>query len=207
MRLVALLAMCVAACSTARAPTAEPPTPTADLETLYRARQDSAAMRFTPADVDFITGMIAHHRQAIVMSEWAPTHDASPEIALLAARIINAQNDEIAAMEQWLRDRGQPVPAGDAATHGGRAHQHMPGMLSAEQLERLDAARGRGFDRLFLQYMIQHHRGAVTMVHALFATDGAAQEDVIFKLASDIQVDQITEIARMELMLQEMNPS
>ena len=78
----------------------------------------------------------------------------------------------------------------------------MPGMLTSEQLEDLEKARGPEYDRLFLTYMIQHHEGAVTMVHELFATDGAAQDDVAFKLASDIQVDQITEIARMRRMLE-----
>jgi uncharacterized protein (DUF305 family) len=82
---------------------------------------------------------------------------------------------------------------------------HMPGMLTPEQLAELVAARGGQFDRTFLAYMIQHHRGAVTMVHDLFATDGAAQDEAVFKLASDIQVDQTTEIARMESMLAEMD--
>ena len=81
---------------------------------------------------------------------------------------------------------------------------HMPGMLTQEQMRELDAGRGREFDRLFLKYMIQHHQGAVSMVHDLFATDGAGQDDLAFKLASDIQVDQITEIRRMELMLEEL---
>ena len=81
----------------------------------------------------------------------------------------------------------------------------MPGMLTPEQMRELDAARGREFDRLFLTDMIQHHRGAVTMVHDLFATDGAAQDEQAFKLASDIQVDQTTEIARMERMLAELS--
>jgi uncharacterized protein (DUF305 family) len=89
--------------------------------------------------------------------------------------------------------------------HGPEYAMHMPGMLTPEQIRELDGARGREFDRTFLTFMIQHHRGAVTMVHNLFATDGAAQDEVVFKLASDIQVDQTTEIARMELMLEEMN--
>ena len=80
----------------------------------------------------------------------------------------------------------------------------MPGMLTEEQLQELDAARGAEFDRLFLTYMIQHHQGAVTMVLDLFATDGAAQDEAAFKLASDIQVDQRTEIARMKLMLESL---
>jgi uncharacterized protein (DUF305 family) len=113
-------------------------------------------------------------------------------------------------MQQWLRDRGQPVPevriAGlELTIHGVAAHHHhMPGMLTRAQLEQLAAARGAAFDRLFLQYMIQHHEGAVSMVHTWFAADGVGQDELAFKLASDIQVDQLTEIARMELMLEEM---
>jgi uncharacterized protein (DUF305 family) len=93
----------------------------------------------------------------------------------------------------------------DLMIHGvADHHMHMPGMLTRAQLEELNAARGARFDRLFLTYMIQHHRGAVTMVHELFATDGAGQDEAAFKLASDIQVDQLTEIERMELMLEEL---
>ena len=178
-----------------------------DLEAIYLARLDSAQSRFTPADVDFMTGMIAHHAQALVMAALAPTHGASPSVQILCARIINAQRDEIATMQQWLRDRGQPVPEVHIdglglMIHGvGERHHHMPGMLTRAQLEELDRARGAEFDRVFLTYMIQHHRGAVTMVHDLFGTDGAAQDEAAFKLASDIQVDQLTEIARMEQML------
>ena len=198
---------------------------TAELEAIYKARTDSARMRFNEADVRFMTDMIHHHAQALVMAGFAPTHGASPTIQTLAARIINAQKDEIATMERWLRDRGQPVPAGHvevpnltyyipesdsthAAGHApGVAHeaahvvQQMPGMLTPAQMAELDAARGPEFDRLFLTYMIQHHQGAVTMVDELFATDGAAQDPLTFKLASDVQVDQRTEIDRMEKML------
>jgi uncharacterized protein (DUF305 family) len=165
-------------------------------------------MHFTAADVHFMTGMIGHHAQALIMSALAPTHGASPQIQTLAARIINAQNDEIALMQAWLADRGQSVPEveieGTTLTvHGAEHATHMPGMLTEEQMRELDAARGPEFDRVFLTYMIQHHRGAVTMVHELFGTDGAAQDEAAFKLASAIQVDQLTEIARMELMLEE----
>jgi len=168
-------------------------------------------MGFTAADVHFMTGMIGHHGQAIVMAALAPTHGASPTVRRLCARIINAQKDEIATMQQWLRDRDQTVPevhiTGTLMTVDGPEYaMHMPGMLTPEQIQELDEVRDRDFDRLFLTYMIQHHRGAVTMVHELFGTDGAALDDVVFKLASDIQVDQTTEIARMELMLKERNP-
>ena len=206
-----LAALATAACSTTAVPVAETAPQTtieiAELEALYRARMDSARMRFTEADVHFMTGMIGHHAQALVMAGLAPTHGASPAVQTLCARIINAQKDEIATMQHWLRDRGQPVPEVNITgttlmVHGPDYAMHMPGMLTPEQIQELDDARGRDFERLFLTYMIQHHQGAVTMVHSLFGTNGAAQDDTVFKLASDIQVDQITEIARMELMLE-----
>ncbi len=177
------------------------------LEALYWARQKEAMSRFTQADVDFMTGMIGHHAQALIMSRLAPTNDASASVQVLAARIINAQNDEIALMQSWLRDREQVVPQvlieGLQLTIEGGGHHahHMPGMLTQVQLEELAAARGQVFDRLFLTYMIQHHAGAVTMVEDLFAVDGAAQDEAAYKLASSIHVDQITEIARMQEML------
>jgi uncharacterized protein (DUF305 family) len=182
-------------------------TSTAELEALYRARTDSARMRFTEADVRFMTGMIGHHAQALVMAGLAPARGASPSVQTLAARIINAQEDEIASMQLWLRDRDQTVPdvqitGTTMRVHGPEYALHMPGMLTPEQMRELDEARGSEFDRLFLTYMIQHHRGAVTMVLDLFGIDGAAQDEAAFKLASDIQVDQISEIARMELMLE-----
>jgi uncharacterized protein (DUF305 family) len=194
------LTLLLAACGGAgRAPDTGGPAPasTAELEALYRARTDSAKARYHEADVRFVTGMIGHHAQALDMAGLARTHGASPAILVLTGRIINAQEAEIGWMQTWLRDRGRPVPEVSEHAH----HAHMPGMLTPEQMRELEAARGVEFDRLFLTYMIQHHQGAVTMVHDLFATPGAAQGDAMFKLASDIQVDQITEIRRMELML------
>jgi uncharacterized protein (DUF305 family) len=175
-----------------------------DFEAIYRARTDSLRMRFTEADVRFITGMIAHHAQAIVMSRLAPTNGAGPAVRTLAARIINAQNDEIAFMQQWLRDRRQPVPEVQADPAHADHSVHMPGMLTAEQLQQLARAKGIEFDRLFLTFMIQHHRGAVTMVDELFKVGGAAQGEAVFKIANDVQVDQTTEINRMEQMLARM---
>jgi uncharacterized protein (DUF305 family) len=178
-----------------------------DYDAIYRARQDSARTRFTEADVAFVTGMIAHHAQALVVSAMAPTHGASASLRTLAARITISQQDEIEIMQRWLRDRGQPVPelhiSGTELTIQGGEHigHVMPGMLTAAQIRELDGARGPVFDRLFLTYMIRHHEGAVTMVTELFGIDGALQDEGVFKLASDIQVDQLTEIARMETML------
>jgi len=162
--------------------------------------------RWTQADAHFMSSMIGHHGQAIEMARLAPTHGASAAVQRLAARIVNAQQDEIAAMQLWLRDRGQPVPEPGAAHHGhgGQQGALMAGMLTPEQMKQLDEARGPEFDRLFLTFMIQHHQGAVSMVKELFSSHGAGQDDAVFKLASDVNVDQITEIARMQRMLAEL---
>ncbi len=250
----------------------------AEFEAIFRARADSARMHFAAADAAFMSGMIVHHTQALVMAGMAPSHGAGPSVRTLCARIINAQKDEIASMSRWLRDRGQPVPdvqvAGtDLVVHGGLPMEMqgkgkgkgegkgegdikgdgmgegnmkgkgntggmdmpgmgmsapgdssptappaasstaaspasspmdrplMPGMLTHAQMQQLDRARGTDFDRLFLTGMIQHHQGAIDMVRQLFATPGAGEERVVFKLANDVQVDQATEIARMQRML------
>lgn len=151
----------------------------------------------TEADVRFMRAMIGHHAQALDMAALAPANGANPEIQRLAERIAAGQRDEIATMQRWLRRRGEAAPEGHAPMHGHR----MPGMLSEEQMMELERARGPEFDRLFLTYMIQHHRGAVTMVKQLYATPGAAQDETVFKFADDVGVDQTTEIARMERML------
>lgn len=183
---------------------------TSNREELYWARKDSAKMQFVEADVNFMIKMIGHHAQALIMSRMAPSHDASPAVQTLAARIINAQKDEIQTMQQWLRERNQPVPEIEIdglqlhITGTGKYqvnHMDMAGMLSMEQLKELNNARSNEFDRLFLKYMIQHHTGALTMVDALISNEGAVREGRAFKLASDINVDQKTEIARMKRML------
>lgn len=204
-------AIAMSSCSTATRGVMQTSTPPAaraqgELAAIAKARADSARYPYTAADVHFMSAMIGHHAQAIVMSGWAPTHGGSASIRTLAERIINAQQDEIATMQQWLRDRLQPVP--DARVTGmpmmmnGAEHEMlMPGMLTEAQMKQLDQARGPEFDRLFLTFMIQHHRGAVSMVKELFDSYGAGQDETVFKFASDVNVDQSTEIARMEKML------
>lgn len=83
----------------------------------------------------------------------------------------------------------------------------MPGMLTEEQLTALDEASGVDFDRAFLTYMIPHHEGALSMVDQLFDSYGGAQDDFVFKLASDIYADQTTEIAHMREMLAAYPPA
>jgi uncharacterized protein (DUF305 family) len=206
-----IAALALAACGgahrseTGAAPEPRPAGP-ADIYAIAKAKADSARYPFTEADVHFMSGMISHHAQAIVMADWAPTHGASPSLRTLAERIINAQRDEIGTMQRWLRARGQPVPearpTGMKMKMGGMEHEMlMPGMLTEDQMRQLDQARGPEFDRLFLTFMIQHHKGAVSMVQDLFGTNGAAQDETVFKFANDVSVDQSTEIARMEKML------
>ena len=169
-----------------------------------QAGPDSGRAPYSAADVQFMSGMIAHHAQAVLIAGWAPTHGASPELRALCERIVVGQRDEIVAMQHWLQEHHQPVPDGVAHDHAMPGMDHpmlMPGMLTAEQLGQLDSARGPEFDRLFLVDMIQHHRGALTMVRELIDTPGAARDGMMFQIASDISADQTAEIGRMTRML------
>ena len=169
-----------------------------------RAQADGGRPGYSAADVHFVTGMIAHHAQAVLIAGWAPTHDASPALRALCERIVVGQRDEIAIMQRWLEERHQPVPDSDSRRHTMPGMDHptpMPGMLTPEQMAQLDAARGPEFDRLFLTFMIQHHRGALTMVRELVDTPGAARDGPLFQIASDVSADQTTEIDRMTRML------
>ena len=172
-----------------------------------QAKADGGRPPYTRADVRFMQGMIAHHAQALEMVALAPTNGARSDVRILAERIDVAQRDEINFMQRWLRERGETVPPVNAA-HDMAGHQMpmspgmmMPGMLTAEQMAELKAARGPEFDRLFLTFMIQHHEGAVTMVEQLFGSPGAGQEINVWRFAADVEADQGSEIARMRQML------
>ena len=163
------------------------------------------------ADVRFLTRMIPHHAQAVLFAGWAASHDAGRAVGVLCERIVVGQRDEIVTMRDWLRDHGEDIPLAEytrmrTPTAGADHDMLMPGMLTEEQLAELDAARGPQFDRLFLAYMIPHHEGALTMVDELFGSYGAAQGDIVFKLASDIYADQSIEIERMQQMLAAQPP-
>ena len=180
------------------------------------ARAPSSGLHATPpglgrlpysdADVEFMSGMIPHHAQAVIIAGWAPSHGARQDVAILCERIVVGQRDEIATMQDWLRDRGLPVPDAASTRHkmtmNGATHEMlMPGMLTDEEMAALDRARGPEFDRLFLLGMIKHHQGAIDMVDTLFKSYGAAQDEVVFKFASDVYADQSIEINRMTEML------
>jgi uncharacterized protein (DUF305 family) len=171
------------------------------------ATADRTARAFTQADVDFMSGMIPHHAQAVVMAKWAASHGARRDIQLLAERIIVSQRDEIRLMRNWLAERGQPVPDSMATRHvmkmGDMVHEMlMPGMMSDEELAALDRARGSAFDRLFLTGMIRHHEGAIEMVRKLFDRGAGGQEETVFRFASDVEADQLAEIQKMQIMLE-----
>jgi uncharacterized protein (DUF305 family) len=163
---------------------------------------DLSKVQFTPGDVKFMQGMIHHHAQAVDMTALLPSRTASEDMKKLALRITLSQEDEMKMMREWLQARGQEVP-GEHAHHMPGAPM-MPGMLTPEEMARLAAAKGTEFDRLFLEGMIKHHAGALTMVEELFATSGAGQESEIFAFASDVEADQRMEIDRMGAMLKEL---
>ena len=148
--------------------------------------------------------MIPHHAQALVMTEMVPERAGSDAIRLIAERIAVSQQDEIAMMQRWLRERGEVVPEVTAEHAGhqmGGEQPMMPGMLSAQELDVLAAASGTEFDRLFLEFMIQHHEGALVMVDELFGSPGAGQSSAIYSIASEVDTDQRAEIARMQRLL------
>jgi uncharacterized protein (DUF305 family) len=163
---------------------------------------DLSQVQYTGADIKFMQGMIGHHAQAIEMVALAASRTASDDLRKLALRIDVSQKDEMQMMRDWLQARGQQVP--DARAHHMMGATLMPGMLTPEEMERLAAATGAGFDRLFLEGMIKHHAGAIAMVHNLFNTEGAGQTPEIFAYASDVDADQRMEIDRMGSMLREL---
>jgi uncharacterized protein (DUF305 family) len=163
------------------------------------AASDVSKVQFTPADVKFMQGMISHHAQAVEMTALLPTRTARDDMKMLGLRISVSQEDEIKMMQRWLEVRGQQIP-GPHAHHMMHGDGMMPGMLTQEEMAALAAAKGDAFDRLFLEGMIKHHEGALTMVHELFSTPGGGQEAEIFAFASDVDADQRMEIDRMRAM-------
>jgi uncharacterized protein (DUF305 family) len=171
------------------------------------AAAEKAAAAFAPADVEFMQGMIPHHAQAVIMARWAATHGARADVKILCERIAVAQADEIRLMRGWLAERGQDVPDSTSTRHkmkmGNMVHEElMPGMLTDEQMQALDQAKGSAFDRLFLVGMIGHHEGAIGMVRELFSHGDAGHDETVFRFATDVEIDQTTELHKMRLMLE-----
>ncbi|RFF26697.1 MULTISPECIES: DUF305 domain-containing protein [unclassified Wenzhouxiangella] len=166
---------------------------------------DLASIGYSEADVTFMTDMIPHHHQALVMSDLVAERTGRNEMTELAERITASQKDEIAFMQDWLRDHGEEVP--DPTEHDAmHTHHDMAGMASPEEIEELKAASGPDFDRLFLELMIDHHQGAITMVDELIETTGSAQDPVLYEFTTDVVNDQESEIERMTAMLAGFSP-
>mgnify|MGYP001488730561 FL=1 len=155
---------------------------------------------YTDADVSFMQGMIPHHQQALEMTALVRQHAVTEAVQRMALRMEISQRDEIALISAWLADRGETI---EMSNMGAMQHEMM-GMLTPEQMQTLSETRGMDFDRLFLEGMIRHHRGALAMVTELFSTSGAAQESTIFKFAEEIDADQLMEIERMQGLLNQM---
>jgi uncharacterized protein (DUF305 family) len=166
------------------------------------AASDLSQVEYTGADIKFMQGMIGHHAQALEMVQLLKTRSRSDGMKKLALRIELSQDDEIKMMQHWLQARGQQAPDRNAMhVHGATL---MPGMLTPDEMKRLEDAMGAEFDRLFLQGMIKHHGGALTMVKDLLDTPGAAQESEVFAFVSDVEADQRMEIDRMGALLSAM---
>ncbi|HKX28609.1 MAG TPA: DUF305 domain-containing protein [Blastocatellia bacterium] len=165
----------------------------------------------SPADAQFMQGMIMHHAQAVEMTALIESHTENKDLKSLGARISSSQSDEIKFMKRWLASRGQAIPEEMPEMHHLKmpemhhlkmSHDLMPGMLTSEQMEALRNAKGEAFDRLFLAGMIQHHGGALTMVKDLFDTAGAGQDAELFNFATDVDSGQRAEIRIMQNMLE-----
>ncbi|MEO7084994.1 MAG: DUF305 domain-containing protein [Gemmatimonadaceae bacterium] len=198
----ALLAVGICGCSSSMqsASTSAPPATGGPSATV-------TAPAANPADVNFMSGMIPHHAQAVLIAGWAASHGARDDVRVLCERIVVGQSDEIHLMQYWLRQHGQEVPAATSMrmkmkmADGMVMDMLMPGMLNDEQLAALDKSRGSDFDRLFLRAMIAHHGGAISMVDELLGSPGAGNDDLVYRFASDVYADQTTEIERMTKML------
>jgi uncharacterized protein (DUF305 family) len=199
---VLLLAALSASCGI-KAPLVQPGAP-GEPSRVINAREaaDLSRIPYTAADIRFMQGMIGHHAQALEMTALLPSRTSREEMRLLAARIDISQADEIEMMRNWLTARGAELP--NAHVHHGEGAVLMPGMLNEKEMGALAAANGGAFDRLFLEFMIKHHEGALVMVDELFSSAGAGQQSDIFAFASDVVADQRMEIERMGAMLREL---
>ena len=163
-----------------------------------------ASIQYSVGDVMFLQGMISHHAQAMEMSVLVESRSNREVLELLAQRIRLSQEDEISMMQGWLQDRDLGVPTLDA--HHADDYELMPGMLTDEEMMELEVAEGADFDTLFLEFMIEHHLGAIEMVENLLDQQGAAQDPILYEFTSDVTSDQGSEIERMDAMLAGFSP-
>ncbi|MFC3098184.1 DUF305 domain-containing protein [Alteraurantiacibacter palmitatis] len=157
-----------------------------------------ARSSYAPADVAFMQEMIVHHAQAVEMAALVADRTNNEAIIAIAGRITASQADEMNQMREWLAERGEPA---EMAGMGHVHHSGMAGMATPDQMAQLAAARSTAFDRLFLELMIAHHRGAVKMVEDLLDLPGTAADPALYAFTTDVTNDQETEIERMNAVL------
>ncbi len=176
--------------------------------------QTSVAMSHsahTRADVAFMRHMIVHHAQAVEMNALIAERTDTALIRRLGERIALTQQAEIDFMRRWLAERDEntdmAMAPGGHAGHDGAAGDvaPMPGMLTPNQMAALAAADGARFDRLFLEGMILHHRGAIDMVEALLAEPGNGEDARLSEFLTHVTADQAAEILRMRSMLSDLS--
>jgi uncharacterized protein (DUF305 family) len=188
-----LLSLGVVACQNSAPPASTTPAPAAS--------NAPSQTLVTDADVEFMQGMIGHHTQAIEMVDLLKTRTTRDDMKLLGQRIEVAQTDEIKMMKNWLSTRQKKVPDdSDYKMMMQMPSMAMPGMLTQAEMDTLAASKGAVCDRLFLEGMIKHHQGALTMVDKLMKSPGAGQDSSVFQFASEVQADQSAEINRMRAM-------
>lgn len=199
--IIALISVSTAMSADGQAPILQPGAP-GEAGRLLTAEEATAIARtgYSVYDVQFMQDMIPHHHQATEMAALVGERTNQPDLIEIAGRIDASQADEIEFMQQWLRDRVEPVA--DPEHHAGMHTSHeMAGMATPEQMAALAASQGVAFDRLFLELMITHHEGAITMVEDLLERDGAAYEPIIHQFVNDVVNDQTAEIKRMNTLL------
>ena len=163
------------------------------------------------ADVAFVSDMIQHHAQALTMVDLTVERDLAPEVHRLAEGIRDAQGPEIETMSDWLEEWGEEVPptvrdhsnaeghdTGDEGEMSDDLGVDMPGMISDEQLEELVEASDADFEDRWLELMIAHHEGAVSMAEAQLA-DGSSDDAI--ELAEQVLATQAEEIVTMQELL------
>ncbi|TMR14367.1 DUF305 domain-containing protein [Nonomuraea turkmeniaca] len=160
------------------------PTPTATMT------GEQPSPTFNDADVMFAQMMILHHEQAIEMAELASAQASDAEIKDLASKIKESQEQEIQTMEGWLSEWGKPTPS------PGMGHE-MPGAMSEEDMQKLESAQGKDFDRLFAKQMIAHHQGAIKMARMEEAGGANPQARELAKTIVTTQQEEVTQLRQI----------
>ncbi|MDQ0948546.1 uncharacterized protein (DUF305 family) [Streptomyces phaeochromogenes] len=162
------------------------------------ATASAKAGDYNETDVDFAREMIQHHRQALDMAD---SRASSQEVKGLATKIKGAQDPEIKTMSGWLTAWGEEVPEDMAGMDGHDMTSEMPGMMSSEDMDKLEKPSGAAFDTMFLEMMVKHHEGAIEMAET---EKKGGKDDAAQKLADDVITAQTAEIEQKSRVVGEL---